>query len=56
MMKKTEAIEKADKAFMETGEHFHVVDFGGTYEFFCTSYFDNGFEGGRIVYSTWNTR
>ena len=53
---KVEAIEKADKAYMDTGDHFHVVDFGGTYDFFCTAYFDNGFNGGKIVYSTWKTR
>ena len=55
-MKKVEAMEAADKAYMDSGSHFHVVDLGGTFEYFCTAYFDHGFSGGRIVYSTWNTR
>jgi len=55
-MKKTEAKEQADAYYMETGQHAHVVCLYGDYEWFCTSYFDNGYEGGRIVYSTWNTK
>ena len=37
---------------MDTGEHAFVVDFGGMYEWFGESYFDNGFEGGKIVWGT----
>jgi len=55
-MTKTEAMKGADDYFMETGQHAHVVTYGGSYEWFCHSYFDNGFSGGRIVYSTWNSR
>jgi len=56
IMTKTEAMKGADDYFMETGQHAHVVTYGGSYEWFCHSYFDNGFSGGRIVYSTWNSR
>ena len=55
-MKKVEAKEKADAYYMETGQHAHVVTYGGTYEWFSHAYFDNGYEGGRIVYSTWNEK
>lgn len=55
MKSKVKAIEAADRAYMETGQHFHVVDFGGTYDFFCTAYFDNGFSHGKIVYNTWDS-
>ena len=56
-MKKTEAMEQADKFYIENGEHAHVVTYGGTYEWFCHSYFDNGVNKEmRVVYSTWNER
>lgn len=56
-MKKTEAMKGADDYYMTTGQHAHVVTMGGSYEWFCHSYFDNGIsENMRIVYSTWNEK
>lgn len=46
------AKRKAKEWHEQTGEHAYVVDFGGTYEWFGECYFDNGFEGGRIVWGT----
>jgi len=37
---------------LETGEHAFVVDMDGTVEWFAESYFDNGFEGGFVIWGT----
>ena len=56
-MKLTEAIEKADEYYMETGEHAHVVNIDGVFEWYCHSYFDNGTDRPMmVVYNTWDSR
>jgi hypothetical protein len=35
-----------------TGEDAYVLDMGGTFEWYGESFFDNGYEGGTVVWST----
>ena len=54
-MKRAKAKKEAKEWYDQTGEHAFVVDLDGTFEWFAECYFDNGFEGGTIVYGTnWN--
>lgn len=45
-------IAEATGFYLDTGQHAFVVDFGDHYEWFGESYFDNGFEGGFVVWGT----
>lgn len=51
-MEKHKAIRMADQFKAETGQDAFVIDFGGTFDWFSESYFDNGFDGGYVVYGT----
>ena len=56
-MTKDEAIAKADWFYSETGQHAHVVSVDGDFEWYCTSYFDNGTDREMIVvYNTWDAK
>lgn len=52
IMKQEDAKYKAIEWHLETGEHAFVVDMDGTVEWFAESYFDNGFEGGFVIWGT----
>ena len=51
-MKKETAKRLAQGFHGETGEHAYVVDSDGTIEWHCESYFDNGYDGGFIIWGT----
>jgi hypothetical protein len=51
-MKKDKAMAKARQWKEGTGEDAYVLDMGGTFEWYGESFFDNGYEGGTVVWST----
>ena len=54
-MTKEKAIEEATAYKKETRDNAYVIKHdGGDFDWYCRHFFDNGFEGGYVVWSTEN--